>query len=71
MYEQKEFIEDKHMVHLTFTPSIDNISRPSPDSAIDMESIPNVYTTLQGPCKKRKLSQESPMVKSEPGKIRN
>ncbi|ERL90242.1 myelin regulatory factor-like protein isoform X2 [Dendroctonus ponderosae] len=66
MYEQKEFMEDKHMVHLTFTPNIDNISRPNPESAMDIENIPNVYTTLQGPCKKRKLSQESPMVKREP-----
>ncbi|XP_066148831.1 myelin regulatory factor-like protein isoform X1 [Euwallacea fornicatus] len=74
LYEQKEFTDEKHnMVHLTFSPEMENVSRTNINSAnINIEnslesSLPNVYTNLQSPCKKRKISQDgNALVKSEP-----
>ncbi|CAG9770761.1 unnamed protein product [Ceutorhynchus assimilis] len=70
LYESKDFEEEKHMVHLTFTPGMENMSRSNLESGIalenNLENIPTVYTNLQSASKKRKLSQESTMVKSEP-----
>lgn len=65
-----QYGEDKHMVHLTFTPGMDNMpTRPSLDPTVLDGNLDNrnVYTNLQNACKKRKLSQESnALVKSEP-----
>lgn len=70
MYDQKDFVEEKHMVHLTFTPGMESMPRGNLESGIsldsNLESLPSVYTNLQSASKKRKLSQESTMVKSEP-----
>ncbi|XP_030749081.1 myelin regulatory factor isoform X2 [Sitophilus oryzae] len=73
LYEpQKDFVEDKHIVHLGFTSGIESLPRSSNlDSAINnvennIENIPSVYTNLQNVPKKRKLSQDSALVKSEP-----
>lgn len=61
---------DKNIVHLGYTPTnLENLQRNGIDNNIceqNIENIQNVYTNLSVP-KKRKLSQDSPLVKSEPG----
>lgn len=61
---------DKNIVQLGYPSSnLDNLQRTNIENNIceqNLENIPNVYTNLSVP-KKRKLSQDSPLVKSEPG----
>lgn len=61
---------DKNIVHLGYTSTnIENLPRAGIENNIceqNIENIQNVYTNLSVP-KKRKLSQDSPLVKSEPG----
>lgn len=60
------------MVHLSYNHNIENLQRTNLENNIceqSLESIPGVYTNLQSASKKRKLSQDSPLVKSEPGRI--
>ncbi|KAL1501325.1 hypothetical protein ABEB36_006667 [Hypothenemus hampei] len=68
LYEQKDFSDEKHMVHLTFTPNVENLPRPTMENLENnnLENIPNVYTNLRSVGKKRKLSQDNALVKSEP-----
>ena len=62
IYKENEF-EKNHLVHLGYNSTIENnICEPN------LENIQTVYTNLQSAPKKRKLSQDSPLVKSEPGK---
>ncbi|XP_008194461.1 myelin regulatory factor isoform X2 [Tribolium castaneum] len=52
---------DENLVHLGYTPAIENnLCEPN------LDNIQTVYTNLQSAPKKRKLSQDSPLVKSEP-----
>lgn len=61
---------DKNIVQLGYTPAtIENLQRNGIENSLcdqSIENIQNVYTNLSVP-KKRKLSQDSPLVKSEPG----
>lgn len=60
------------MVHLSYNHNIDNLQRVNIENNMcdqSLESLPGVYTNLQSASKKRKLSQDSPLVKSEPGEI--
>ncbi|XP_063925121.1 myelin regulatory factor isoform X2 [Zophobas morio] len=60
IYKENEF-EKNHLVHLGYNSTIENnICEPN------LENIQTVYTNLQSAPKKRKLSQDSPLVKSEP-----
>lgn len=61
MYKNDNY--DKNIVHLGYAPAaIEN----NGICEQNIENIQNVYTNLSAP-KKRKLSQDSPLVKSEPG----
>lgn len=56
--------EKSQLVHLGFGSNVEmasNICEPN------LENMQNVYTNLQNAPKKRKISQETPLVKSEPG----
>lgn len=68
VYKNDNF--DKNIVHLGYTPAtIENLQRNGIENNLcdqNIENIQNVYTNLSVP-KKRKLSQDSPLVKSEPG----
>ncbi|XP_076254672.1 uncharacterized protein LOC143192835 isoform X3 [Rhynchophorus ferrugineus] len=71
LYEQEDFGEDKHIVHLGYSSGMENVPRTGNlDNTINLEgnieNIPTVYTNLQNASKKRKLSQDSALVKSEP-----
>jgi hypothetical protein len=56
--------DDNHLVHLGYNPAIEgNLCEPN------LDNMQTVYTNLQSAPKKRKLSQDSPLVKSEPGTI--
>lgn len=64
--------DKSHLVHLGFDSNIDIqlAQRTNLDNAIcdnSMENMQAVYTNLQSAPKKRKLSQDVPLVKSEPG----
>ncbi|XP_044261502.1 myelin regulatory factor isoform X3 [Tribolium madens] len=53
--------DENHLVHLGYSPAIENnLCEPN------LDNIQTVYTNLQSAPKKRKLSQDSPLVKSEP-----
>lgn len=57
--------DDNHLVHLGYNPGIENnLCEPN------LDNIQTVYTNLQSAPKKRKLSQDSPLVKSEPGNVK-
>ncbi|XP_050503840.1 myelin regulatory factor-like protein isoform X2 [Diabrotica virgifera virgifera] len=67
IYKSDDF--DKNMVHLGYNHNIENLPRNNIDNNIceqNLDNIQNVYTNLQAAPKKRKLSQDSPLVKSEP-----
>lgn len=57
--------EKSQLVHLGFGSNVD--IAPSICES-NLENMQNVYTNLQNAPKKRKISQEAPLVKSEPGK---
>ncbi|XP_025834223.1 myelin regulatory factor [Agrilus planipennis] len=64
--------EKPQLVHLGISPSIDmqqigtRATMENPLCEPGLDNIQNVYTNLQNSSKKRKLSQDSPLVKSEP-----
>ncbi|XP_018568182.1 myelin regulatory factor isoform X2 [Anoplophora glabripennis] len=67
IYKNEDY--EKNMVHLGYNHNIENLQRANMENNIceqSLESIPGVYTNLQSASKKRKLSQDSPLVKSEP-----
>ncbi|XP_074040694.1 myelin regulatory factor homolog 1 [Leptinotarsa decemlineata] len=60
---------EKNMVHLGYNHNIENLSRTNVENSMceqNLDSLQGVYTNLQSAPKKRKLSQDSPIVKSEP-----
>ncbi|CAG9814774.1 unnamed protein product [Phaedon cochleariae] len=60
---------DKNMVHLGYNHAIDGLPRSNVEGDLceqSLDNIQSVYTNLQSAPKKRKLSQDSPLVKSEP-----
>lgn len=75
LYKGDEFDKNHHLVHLGYNPGIDvGIARPNIENSLcggepGLDNIQTVYTNLQSAPKKRKLSQDSPLVKSEPGEI--
>ncbi|KAJ8949188.1 hypothetical protein NQ318_021681 [Aromia moschata] len=67
IYKNEDY--DKSMVHLSYNHGIENLPRSSIDNNMceqNLDTMQNVYTNLQNAPKKRKLSQDSPLVKSEP-----
>ncbi|VEN58112.1 unnamed protein product, partial [Callosobruchus maculatus] len=56
-------------IHLNYNHNIESIQRNNIDNSLcdsNLDNIQNVYTNLQSIPKKRKLSQDSMLVKSEP-----
>ncbi|CAG9861760.1 unnamed protein product [Phyllotreta striolata] len=67
MYKNDDY--EKNIVHLGYNPNIENIPRNGLDNNLceqTIDNMPAVYTNLQTSTKKRKLSQDSLLVKSEP-----
>lgn len=69
MYQPNEFVgEGKHVVNFTIaSQAMENIE--SMDNSLEGTGLSRVYTTVQNTFKKRKLSQDSPLVKNEPGEL--
>lgn len=71
VYKGDEF-DKNHLVHLGYNTGLDaTIARTNIEGGLcdnGLDGIATVYTNLQNVSKKRKLSQDSPLVKSEPGK---
>lgn len=71
LYKNDEYEKEHNIVHLPFNHNIETIQRTNIDAnnlcEQNLDNIQNVYTNLQSASKKRKLSQDSAMVKSEPG----
>lgn len=60
---------EKNIVHVGYTPkNIENLPRNGIENNICEQNMESVYTNLSVP-KKRKLSQDSSLVKSEPGML--
>ncbi|KAG5886872.1 hypothetical protein JTB14_024729 [Gonioctena quinquepunctata] len=60
---------EKNMVHMAYNHNIENLPRNNIENNMceqNLDSMQGVYTNLQSAPKKRKLSQDSPLVKSEP-----
>ncbi|KAJ8917380.1 hypothetical protein NQ315_002404, partial [Exocentrus adspersus] len=67
IYKNEDY--DKGMVHLNYNHNMEGLQRANMEGSMceqGLENISGVYTNLQSASKKRKLSQDSPLVKSEP-----
>lgn len=67
MYQPNEFVaEGKHVVNFTIaSQAMENMD--SMENSLEGTGLSRVYTNVQNTFKKRKLSQDSPLVKNEPG----
>lgn len=67
IYQPNEFVgEGKHVVNFTIAPqAMENIDPM--ENSLEGTGLSRVYTNVQNTFKKRKLSQDSPLVKNEPG----
>ncbi|XP_060532862.1 myelin regulatory factor [Cylas formicarius] len=65
----KEDFDKGQLVHLGYGTTIENMPRAEMEGGLceqNLDGMPGVYTNLQSVSKKRKLSQDSLLVKSEP-----
>lgn len=67
IYQPNEFVaEGKHVVNFTIAPQALESIEPM-ENSLEGTGLSRVYTNVQNTFKKRKLSQDSPLVKNEPG----